>query len=92
MQIYLVFVKHFHCWRQNITLRNLNRSDQLEKKKDDLNAADDGESRQQSHGSSNKTQLSLSLDLLVLLDVVKGRSVKVDLNQLQSGLYFFAYN
>ena len=59
-------------------------------KEDDLDATDDGEPSEQPHGASNETQLGLHLDLLVSLDVVEGRRVKVDLNQLEGGLYLFA--
>ena len=44
----------------------------------------------ESHGASNETQLGLRLDLLVSLDVVKGRRVKVDLHQLKGRLYLIA--
>ena len=57
---------------------------QPEDKEDDLNATDDGEPSEETHGASNETQLGLHLDLLVSLDVVKGRRVKVDLDQLKS--------
>ena len=57
-----------------------------EDKEDDLNATDDGESSEESHGSSDETQLGLSLDLLVSLDLVKGGRVKVDLHQLKGGM------
>ena len=53
-----------------------------EDKEDDLNATDDGESSEESHGASDETQLGLGLDLLVSLDVVEGRRVKVDLHQM----------
>ena len=56
-----------------------------EDKEDDLNATDDGESSEESHGASNETQLGLRLDLPVSLDVVKGRRVEVDLHQLKGG-------
>ena len=59
-------------------------SDKPEDKEDDLDAADDGESTEESHGASDETQLGLGLDLLVSLDVVKGRRFKVDLNKLKS--------
>ena len=51
-----------------------------EEEKDDLNAADDGESSEESHGASDETQLGLSLDLLVPLDLVVGGRVKEDLH------------
>ena len=56
-----------------------------EEKEDDLDAADDGEPSEKPHGASNETKLGLHLDLLVPLDVVKGRRVKVDLHQLEGG-------
>ena len=58
-----------------------------EYEEDYLNATDDGEASEEPHGASNETQLGLRLDLLVSLDVVEGRRVKVDLNQLQSRLW-----
>ena len=45
-----------------------------------LCSTDDGEPSEESHGASDETQLGLGLDLLVPLDVVKGRRVKVDLH------------
>ena len=54
-----------------------------EDEKDDLNTTDDGEPSEEPHGASNETQLGLHLDLLVSLDVVEGRRVKVDLNQMK---------
>ena len=56
---------------------------QPEDKEDDLDATDDGEPSEETHGASNETQLGLRLNLLVSLDVVEGRRVKVDLNQLK---------
>ena len=60
-----------------------------EEKEDYLDATDDGETSEKTHGASNETQLGLRLDLLVSLDVVKGRRVKVDLNQMQTGRWQF---
>ena len=54
-----------------------------EKKEDDLDATDDGEPSEETHGASNETQLGVIFDLPVSLDVVKGRCVKVDLDQLE---------
>ena len=62
-----------------------------EQKEDDLNATNDGESTEESHGASNETQLSLGLDLLVSLDVVEGRRVKEDLHQLKTWWYTYTY-
>ena len=58
-----------------------------EEKEDDLDSTDDGESSEEPHGASNETQLGLSLDLLVSLHLVKGCSVKVDLDQLKGRFY-----
>ena len=55
-----------------------------EEKEDDLDATDDGEASEETHGASNETQLGLRLDLLLFLNVVKGRRVKVDLHQPNS--------
>ena len=55
-------------------------------KEDNLDATDDGEPSEETHGASNETQLGLHLDLLVSLDVGKGHRVKVDLNQLLCGM------
>ena len=64
-----------HIDRQQWTL--------AEEKEDDLDAADDGEPSEETHGASNETQLSLRLDLSVSLDIVKGGRAKVDLRQLE---------
>ena len=64
------------------TAKKYLKSGQPKEKEDDLNPADDGESREESHGSTNQAQLGLCLDLLVSLDVVEGGRVEVDLNQL----------
>ena len=57
-----------------------------EDKEDDLDATDDGESSEKSHGASNETQLGLGFDLLVSLDVVKGCRVKANFYKLKSRL------
>ena len=80
----LGIVKHFLSSRHSITLRNFNGGDQLENKEDNLDAAYDGEPSEEPHGASDEAQLGLRLDLLVSLDVVEGRRVKVDLHKLQS--------
>ena len=51
-------------------------------KVDDLDTADDWESCEKSHRASDETQLCFHFHFLVPLDVVKGRSVKEDLNNL----------
>ena len=59
-------------------------SDAPEEKEDDLDATDDGESSEETHGASNETQLGLRLDLLVSLDVVEGGRAKEDLDKVKS--------
>ena len=58
--------------------------DQPEEKVDDLNPADDGEPSEEPHGASNEAKLGLHLDLLVFLNIVEGRRVKIDLHQLKN--------
>ena len=55
-----------------------------EEKEDDLDATDDGETSEETHGASNETQLGLRLDLLVSLDVVEGGRAKEDLDKVKS--------
>ena len=62
---------------------------QPEEKEDDLDATDDGKPSKESHCASNETQLSLVLDLLVSLNLVKSGRVKVHLYQLEGGLWQF---
>ena len=52
--------------------------EEFAQEEDDLDAADDGESRKEPHRASDETQLGLGLDLLVPLNVVEGCRVKVD--------------
>ena len=52
--------------------------EEFAQEEDDLDAADDGEPRKESHRASDETQLGFGLDLLVSLDVVEGRRVEVD--------------
>ena len=48
-----------------------------------LNATDDWESSEESHGASDQTKLALKLDLLVPLDLVEGGRVEEDVDKLQ---------
>ena len=75
-----MILKLFLCGRHNVSSSDPERTDQSEESEDDLNAADDGEAAEESYGSSNETQLGLSLDLFVFFNVVKGCCVKIDLN------------
>ena len=52
--------------------------EQLNQQENDLDAADDGKPTKEPHCAPDETQLGLSLDLLVLRDVIKGRRVKED--------------
>ena len=54
----------------------LNIEYEFDKIADDLNTTDNREPSKEVHGSPNETQLSLELDLLVSLDLVKGGRVK----------------
>ena len=58
--------------------------EEFAQEEDDLDAADDREPRKEPHRASDETQLGLHLDLLVSLDVVEGRRVKVDVDQVQT--------
>ena len=58
--------------------------DSLEDKEDDLDATDDGEPSEETHGASDETQLGLCLDLLVPLDLIESCRVKVYLHKLKS--------
>ena len=78
-----MILKPVPCCQNNIILGNSERPDQFDQKEDNLDATDDGESSEESHGASNETQLGLGLDLLVPLNLVVGGRVKVDLHQLE---------
>ena len=54
--------------------------EEFDKKADELNSADDGESGEKSHGAPDQAQLGLELDLLVPLNLVEWGRVKVDLD------------
>ena len=60
--------------------------EQLNQQENDLDAADDGKPTKEPHCAPDETQLGLSLDLLVPLDLVVGGRVEVDLHQLEGGL------
>ena len=61
------------------------RADKFKQKEDNLNATDDRESSQESHGSSNETERRSELDFHISFNLIKGCRVKVDLDQLQFG-------
>ena len=56
------------------------RGNEFEEKEDNLNATDNRESSQESHGSSDETQQGLKFHLFVPLNFVKGCCVEVDPN------------
>ena len=60
---------------------------ELYKKENNLDAADYRESCQKPHSASDETKLCIKLDLLVSFYLVKGCRVKVDLNQVERGLW-----
>ena len=54
--------------------------DKLQKKVKDLDSAEDGEASEESHGSSDETELRVRLHSLVSLDLVKCCRVKENLD------------
>ena len=70
--------------REIIGTDEVGEVDQPEEKEDYLDATDDGEPSEETHGATDEAQLGLRLDLLVPLYVVEGGRVKIDLNQLKS--------
>ena len=54
-----------------------------------LNATDDGESSEKAHGASNKADLVCQFYLRVSLNLIKGGSVKEDLNEPEIWLIQF---
>ena len=77
-----MILKLVPCWRNNLILCDPEGPDDLDKKENELDAADDGESSQEPHGASDETELCLKLDLLVFFYPIEGCRVKVDLNQI----------
>ena len=75
-------LKLFLCCCHNISFGDPERFDQFDQKENELDAADDGESSQETHGASDETELSLELDLLVFFYPIEGCRVEVDLNQM----------
>ena len=69
----------------NIVFGDPERCNKLDQKENKLDAADDRESSEKSHGASNEAQLGVKLDLFVSLYLVVGGRVKVDLDQVQGG-------
>ena len=82
-----MILKLVPCCQNNITLGNSERADEFDQKEDNLDAADDGESSEEPHGASDEAELCVELDLLVAFYLVKGRRVKVDLNQVKRGFW-----
>ena len=54
-----------------------------------LNATDDGESSEKAHSASDQADLIGQFYLCVSLNLVKGGSVKEDLNKLKGWLVYF---
>ena len=67
-------------------------SDCLKKEADskvyNLDATDDGESRQKSHGAPYQAELGFRFDLLVPFNLVKSCRVKVDLDNFEGGFWY----
>ena len=61
-----------------------------QQEENELDTADDGEPGEDPHRAPDEAQLGLNLDILVSLNIVKGRCVKVDLHQFKSGAEFFS--
>ena len=76
--VFKLFLSYCH----NISFGDPERFDQFDQKENELDAADDGESSQETHGASDQTELSLKLDLLVFFYPIEGCRVEVDLNQM----------
>ena len=75
------------CCRNNLILCYSKRPDDLDKKENELDAADDGESSEEPHGASDQTELGVKLDFFVSFYLVEGCRVKVDLDQVKRGLW-----
>ena len=75
-------LKLFLCCCHNISFFDPKRFDQFDQKENELDAADDGESSEETHGASDETELCLKLDLLVFFYPIEGCRVEVDLNQM----------
>ena len=73
--------------KNSIILGNSERPDDFDQKEDNFDATDDGESSEEPHGASDEAELCVKLDLLVAFYLVKGRRVKVDLNQVKRGFF-----
>ena len=78
-----MILKLVPCCQNNLILCDSKRPDDLDKKENELDAADDGEPTQEPHGASDETQLGIKLDFLISFYLVEGCRVKVDLNQLE---------
>ena len=75
------------CCRNNVLLCDPERPDDLDKKENELDAADDGEPTQESHGASDQTQLGVELDFFVSFYFVEGCRVEEDLDQVKRGFW-----
>ena len=65
------------------------RGNEFEEKEDNLNATDNRESSQESHGAANETHSCGEINFCVPFYLVKGGRVKVDLDQFQCGRWVF---
>ena len=65
------------------------RGNEFEEKEDNLNATDNRESSQESHGATNETYSCGEINFCVPFYLVKGGRVKVDMDQFQCGRWVF---
>ena len=65
-----------------IRTKNFEGKEKLDKVVDDFNPAEDGEAGEEPHGSANEAELATDCHLPISLNLVKGSSVKEDLNEL----------
>ena len=78
------FEKSKFCFGQNsFNSGNSERHEELEDVVDDLDPAEDGEAGEETHGASDKAELSFQCQFDVPLNLVVAGRDKVDLDQVQ---------
>ena len=85
-QLCQVIPELFLSYDGHIVLLHPERGKEPDGKVDDLNSTEDGEASEEAHRSPNEAKLSLQGHLLVLFNLVKGRRVKEDLNEVDLSL------
>ena len=81
----------FQGWLSQPSTRTKKVKMSPEEKEDDLDSTDDGESSEESHCASYKTQLTLKLDLRVSFYLVIGSGVKEDMDELNGRIWYALY-